>query len=86
MAFMKSDFAEWREMGITQAWIKELEEQSSLAITEIINRRDADVPRDQYLKGMIMAFSEMLAWEPEFIQEETNGNTEAGRLEDSRSA
>ena len=38
---------------------------------EIINRSEANVNRDMYVRGAIRALIEILAWEPELIEEET---------------
>lgn len=85
--FYKSDFAEWRDMAITQALYTEINELTTEMITEIINRRQSNVDRDQYLRGFIAALSEVAGFVPELIQEEDDGKeTQTVRVESSSQA
>jgi hypothetical protein len=62
--FERSQYAEWRNMDITQELLKSISEAATGAATEILTRESANYDRDQYLKGQLAAFSSVSGWVP----------------------
>ncbi len=62
----KQEYADWRDSPSTQELKREIAEQATNAAGTILNRQSVDVDADQFLKGMLSAFSQVSGWTPEF--------------------
>jgi hypothetical protein len=69
LAATRVEFANWRASQCYQELVGQIQEQAEVAATEILNRSEPNVARDQFLKGFVNAMSEVVAWSPEFIEE-----------------
>jgi len=59
---------EWQNHPVTEVLKEVLNERMDEAMGQIVDSSDAEF--DRFLKGMIHAFREMAAWEPEFDYQE----------------
>lgn len=83
--FVKSEFADWKQMELTQALYSDLMEQAEHMAAEILNRMEENPKRDMYCKGLIKAIDLVVSWKPEF-RKSVKVNPETGQLEESEDA
>jgi hypothetical protein len=62
-----SDFADWRNMPITQELLKAIAAQIEHFVAMIVNDDKLDYDKIQYQKGMVAAFAQVAGWTPELI-------------------
>ncbi len=73
--FLKSDYVDWRNHALTQAFLKDLAQAYTAMANEIVERPDVNVPRDQYLKGVMSGLSLASGWKPVITtDDEEDGN------------
>lgn len=64
----KEQVLEWQRNPVTELLKQVLNERMDEAMGQIVDSSDAEF--DRFLKGMIHAFREMAAWEPEYDNQE----------------
>ena len=69
MALSKSDYIAWRDSKETQELFVELQEAAESVASEVLQREDPNIDRDQFLRGFLKAIDSVLSWRPEFIEE-----------------
>lgn len=70
--FQEQEFRDWRSQAITQELLKTLADNANEYVLQIMNRREANVYDDQYLKGVIAGLSLASGWKPEMVTDEGN--------------
>jgi hypothetical protein len=69
MTIEKSDYVDWRENSVTQAYRKAIQEAVETLVGRLVSSQDSDYAQDQYLRGWVRGMVEVLEWEPEFTEE-----------------
>lgn len=70
MAVTKQEFSDWRDHPISADLLTSINEQCNKIVEEILNRPDPNVNRDQYLKGMLAGFSQVVGFTPDFVEDQ----------------
>jgi hypothetical protein len=69
MAVTKAEFSDWRDHPISKELLESINEQCNKIVEEILNRQDPNVNRDQYLKGMLSGFSQVVGFTPDWVED-----------------
>lgn len=69
MAVSREEFAAWRSSECWQELMILVNTTVEQAVSEIINRDKSNTDRDQYLRGLIYALSEVAGFTPEIVED-----------------
>ena len=66
----KQAYIEWREHSVTEEMKKGIQEAMESVVARIVTRQESNPMDDQYLKGLLRGFTEVLEWTPDLSNEE----------------
>jgi hypothetical protein len=66
----KEQWLEWRDHPVTLVLKDVVKERIAESTSQVLNSNDPEF--DRVLKGIVRAYNELLDWEPEITEEETD--------------
>lgn len=77
--FERHEFAEWRQMDITQELLKSITEAATSLAQSILTRKGRDFDGDEYNKGVLAGLDLVAGWQPLYIPDENRSVQDALR-------
>lgn len=76
MEISKEDYKHWRDHPVTRAFLDEVMIVMDAELAQLVMTAGDNSLRDKYRVGHIKGLSELLDWDPEFIEEKVDAESQ----------